>query len=107
MARKKKPPPPDPGHPTCRPLTARDMVAQYQIALASEIHDRGDGTVACRPASGDERYPQMYCYTLYKGHKFDGWISTEKFQEAEADGALAWDANGNPIIPTLVEPIDD
>jgi hypothetical protein len=44
-------------------------------------------------ATFDLRY-----YTRYKGHDFDGWISTEGFRRAEADGVLSWDESGNPVI---------
>jgi hypothetical protein len=37
-------------------------------------------------------------FTWYKGHAFDGWISNANFRRAEADGVLAWDAEGNPVI---------
>lgn len=54
-----------------------------------DIRMRPDGTVQL--------------FTWYKNHAFDGWISNERFREAEADGVLSWDADGNPIIAPLVE----
>lgn len=44
------------------------------------------------------RDDELVFFTRYKGHRFDGWISTASMQRAEADGVLAWDADGRPVI---------
>ncbi len=69
---------------------SQEAVAAFQ---APPPKLRGEGMDLAWDADGT-----LIFFTWYRGHRFDGWLGQDVFTRMEEDGALVWDAAGNPVI---------